>query len=225
VFGVFDKTGARTFPTLESLSTAYGIPIDTLFRASSRGVKTADIRGGWKADRGDVCRRIEEEAERKRIKRTAENIAKAETRHLTTAAMLEKAAAQALFDSDPDPCESNPKRRVLVGRFRPALTIANAKMLTEILETALDRQRLLRGQPQAYEVVGVEAQVAVTVDQDSQLPPEIRDLPAALRKQFMRKLGDKLAELQTTIAPPPKAHNRMLANDMQADEEGGDGQA
>lgn len=206
VFGVHDSGGERSWPSAKELADRYDIPLSSVARAVSKGIKGV-VEGNWQPARDAFVRRLADEAERLKIKRSAAEFAKADDRHIREATIIENNAFMAMMEMEPDPSDPSGRRMVMVQppRFKTGLSTEGIARLAKVWALAVDKLRLVRGLPAEITEVHVSGDVEVR----DELPPEIRALPTAVRSQALKRLADVLAHYQSEVVDEDERRNRV----------------
>ena len=188
VFGTFDEQGNRHFPTLTEIAKSHGnVSVSRIHQVARRGNRS--VHGRWTEERHHVQHRLAEAVDAKRTTATANMIAEAEARHLKLWTATEASASRKLFDV---------RDGGVVG-FKQGLSVAETKGLVDVLRTAVAGVRMSLGIAETRMAID-ESKAAVPNEASPVLlPPEIRDLPAAVRRDFLMRLGNELARSQSAM--------------------------
>lgn len=194
VEGIIDDEGVRREPTYPELSIKYSVPISTIKRICRKGVPMYGVEGMWIAARDKYRLKIDKLATKKRAKLAVLDMADQDDRHARQAHVIEDAAFLGMMETTRD---GGHERLTMPPRFRRNLSAAGVQALSSVWERAIGVSRRIRGEADAIVDVHMDGEVAVEVREE--LPPEIRDLPAMVRAQFLQRVGNELARAQSKI--------------------------
>ena len=183
VYGIFDESGHRTFPTLKEIANSHGnVSVARVQQVARRGNRS--VRGNWTEERIRVQHRLAEAVDAKRTDAAANAIVEMEARHLRAWSAMEASVIKRLF------VVSNG----VVAGFDPNLSMPDARALCEMLKTSTSAQRVIMGVP--------ETRVGVHEDEESELLKSLSDEDVAeLAGRYARAISVEREEHETKRLP------------------------